>query len=204
VDADVGAGFVAISEIPVQTGGIMAQSDSLAAALLAVEYVKGLMTLGAENKFTDLVASFGQSFLCVMAIRSVDIAVPRDKADGSLQMPAILRGDAAKSADLGCGNCGEQTAVAFMYLKDSGVRPLDYTVSQDPGDHAFVVIGRAQGSDASNYKTWGGDAVVCDPWGDDAFPASDIPSKLYVGLSLKLRPWLGDNKFKFTSLYRLD
>src|SRR5438105_29150 len=105
------------------------------------------MALGASNKFADVLESFGQSYLCVLATRSVDISVPAEPGDDAYGERAFYRASAAKAADLGCGNCGEQAAVAFMYLKDAGVRPLDLMAYQDPGDHAFVVIGRVEGSD---------------------------------------------------------
>ena len=65
----------------------------------------------------------------------------------------------------GCGNCGELTAVAFMFLYNKGVRPLDYMALSDPADHAFVVIGRGGSrADDSVGGNWGDAAVVCDPW----------------------------------------
>jgi hypothetical protein len=66
----------------------------------------------------------------------------------------------------GAGNCGELAAIAFMYLEDAGVRPLDYMVfSNTPAyDHVWVVIGRANGSDPLRVSTWGAEAVWCDPW----------------------------------------
>jgi hypothetical protein len=65
----------------------------------------------------------------------------------------------------GCGNCGELTARAFMYLYHLGVRPLDYMVLKAPADHAFVVIGRrGKPDDDEMGLNWGKDAVVCDPW----------------------------------------
>lgn len=65
----------------------------------------------------------------------------------------------------GCGNCGEMTALTFMFLYDLGVRPLDFMVLISPADHAFVVIGR-DGKDEDDNKgtNWGASAVVCDPW----------------------------------------
>ena len=62
-----------------------------------------------------------------------------------------------------CGNCGENSALAFMWLYDQGVRPLDW-MNLGAADHAFVVIGRKPGA-AANWKAWGRDAVVCDSWG---------------------------------------
>lgn len=65
----------------------------------------------------------------------------------------------------GCGNCGEMTARAFIFLYDLGIRPLDFMVLINPADHAFVVIGRNGKADNNNMGTnWGDSAVVCDPW----------------------------------------
>jgi hypothetical protein len=65
----------------------------------------------------------------------------------------------------GCGNCGELTAVTFIYLYNLSIRPLDFMVLKPPADHAFVVIGRSGKSDDDSFgRNWGGDAVICDPW----------------------------------------
>ena len=42
----------------------------------------------------------------------------------------------------GCGNCGELTAISFMYLYNLNIRPLDFMALENTADHAFVVIGR--------------------------------------------------------------
>jgi hypothetical protein len=45
------------------------------------------------------------------------------------------------------------------------VRPLDFVALKDPADHACVVIGRKEGTDGDPIgRTWGRNAVVCDPW----------------------------------------
>jgi hypothetical protein len=68
--------------------------------------------------------------------------------------------------DKHCGNCGELSASAFMYLYHLGVRPLDYMVLKPPADHAFVVIGRPGSPRDDEFgRNWGKTAVVCDPWG---------------------------------------
>lgn len=74
-----------------------------------------------------------------------------------------LRVMARESANHGCANCGEFAAVAFVYLYDLGVRPLDY-MSLVGQDHAFVVLGRKKG-DPTTAAKWGPSAVVCDAWG---------------------------------------
>jgi hypothetical protein len=52
-----------------------------------------------------------------------------------------------------------------------------------PVDHAFVVVGRVQGSSAADPKTWGKEAVVCDPWHAEggAYLASDFLTRMYKG-----------------------
>jgi hypothetical protein len=65
----------------------------------------------------------------------------------------------------GLGNCWEQASIAFVYLRDHGASPIDFMFFTAPGyDHAFVIIGRAQFSNFSNLRTWGPNAVWCDPW----------------------------------------
>jgi hypothetical protein len=64
----------------------------------------------------------------------------------------------------GCGNCGVQSAVAFVRLRDHWkVFPLDW-VQVKGGDHGFVVVGRDKKTDPSNPATWNEEAVICDPW----------------------------------------
>jgi len=65
----------------------------------------------------------------------------------------------------GAGNCGELAAIAYTYLEDQGVHPLDYMVFTAPSyDHVWVIIDRAAGSNVLDLSTWGETAVWCDPW----------------------------------------
>lgn len=160
---------------------------NLSKARLAVDHVRSHMTVGAGNKFRDVARSMGRALLCVPASRSVDIAVPRGP------IPAWLRGAASKAKHVGCGNCGEQAALAFVDLYGRlHARPLDYMVRTN-ADHAFVVIGRARRSRIGNLMTWGNDAVVCDPWDNKAYAAWEIPTTMY-----------GGGVFKPTSVFRVD
>ncbi len=62
------------------------------------------------------------------------------------------------------GNCGVQSAVAFVRLRDHWkVFPLDW-VQLKNGDHGFVVVGRDGETDVSDPATWNDEAVICDPW----------------------------------------
>jgi hypothetical protein len=122
-----------------------------------VDYVKRAMKLGAGNKLRDVSSSFGGSVLCVLAQRSV---TSTQASSGSEHFLRVLAGAAENT---GCGNCGEQAAIAFIYLLDRNVRPLDYMALASPGDHAFVVVGRSAETDEHEPSTWKG-AFVCDPW----------------------------------------
>ena len=95
------------------------------------------------------------------------------------------------------GNCEMQSAVAFEFLKQFKV-PLDivflqmYSLNATKStkklaskeledarpDHVFVVIGRPKQTDATNYETWGRDAVVCDAWARRAYPAHRLGNEL--------------------------
>lgn len=68
---------------------------------------------------------------------------------------------ARQAASMGCGNCKEHSILAFMHLHQMGVRPIDHMSCHE--DHAFVVIGRQDGN-VNDWKNWGDNAVVCDPW----------------------------------------
>jgi hypothetical protein len=64
-----------------------------------------------------------------------------------------------------CGNCGEQASMAFIYLRDHGIRPLDYYEAEGIlTRHAFVIIGLDANIDKTDYKQWNKNAIMCDPW----------------------------------------
>lgn len=81
-----------------------------------------------------------------------------------------------------CGNCAEFSIVAFVYLYDRQVRPLDW-VSVKSGDHAFLIIGRKPG-DINDSSSWGADAAICDPWAQ-GFRSGDIASGAYPAAEIK-------------------
>lgn len=74
-----------------------------------------------------------------------------------------IRYVAASGRKAKCGNCGELSALAFIFLYDNGVRPLDWMEIKN-GDHNFVLIGRKKTRDITDPRTWGARCVVSDPW----------------------------------------
>jgi hypothetical protein len=146
-------------------------TSNLQWASLALDYVKRSVTVGLQKRIADELKSFGMAYVCVAAIRSVE------SADlSSLGPKAYIHRIAEILKTTGCGNCGEQSALAFTYLEENSVKPLDWMCRAN-GDHAFVVIGRDKHVSEANYNDWGKDAVVCDPWKGEAFPASETGKK---------------------------
>lgn len=75
------------------------------------------------------------------------------------------------------GNCWEQAMMAFVYLYDKGLRPLDFMAFSSGGyDHVWVGIGLHPGWQPDNLRSWGDEAVWCDPWQGDGvvFAVSDL------------------------------
>jgi hypothetical protein len=124
-----------------------------------------------------------------------DKEIAAKKATTTLDQFRIIANNAKKNA---CGNCGENSILAFMFLYDMGVRPLD-RMGVDK-DHAFVVIGRKAG-DVNDFKSWGDDAAVCDPWAQ-GFRFNDISSGTYSGKQFETRMTGLVGKFKIASDYR--
>jgi hypothetical protein len=95
-----------------------------------------------------------------------------------------MRIKAEHAKEGGCGNCGENSMLAFIFLWDMAVRPLDWM--EVDKDHQFVVIGRLDGL-SYEWAKWGPDAVICDPWGQGlergdisigTYPATQFESKM--------------------------
>lgn len=176
--------------------------NNLAAALEAVRFVKAKMVVGAKNKISDLWKSRGQSISCVNDLRENEDAYAATLAElAGTDDPLAAKNErlvefrAGLAAAYGCGNCAEQAALAFVYLRDKGVYPLDYMNKPDVvlgfGGHAFVVIGRAKGSRTDRPVTWGTTAAVADPHETaTAYPASKIDQYMPHA--------------KFVSLFRMD
>lgn len=83
----------------------------------------------------------------------------------------------------GVGNCHEQAAIAFEYLRDTGrekghnLACVTYRSQVKDEQHVFVVIGLEQRPDKLGFTygqipDWGFNAVVCDPWAHEWFRVS--------------------------------
>ena len=77
--------------------------------------------------------------------------------------------DSLMAKAYGAGNCGEQAAVAYMYLTkwpNQAVRPISYLLVPKSwvGNHAFVVLGPCANVGAGALTQWGPGTIICDPW----------------------------------------
>jgi hypothetical protein len=200
VCSDAGAEARGRSHHPFVEQDVGTLEDNLAIAWEAVRHVKGRMKFGAKNKLQDLLRSRGQSIDCVNDLRADEDKYAQSLARLAQDSPAsanerLIEFRAALAASHGCGNCAEQAALAFVYLRDKAIFPLDYMVKPDVflsfGGHAFVVVGRDRGSAADKPSTWGPSAAVADPHETaTAYPASKIEQHM--------------PKAKFESWIRMD
>lgn len=163
------------------------ESSNMQAARQANAEVKDKLTMGPGNRWY----SHPIAEACVNKTRRASIEeLNRSAKDIKRKAAAAGQGEAVEwakwegaiaiwaknAAKNHCGNCGEHAAVAFIYLRDRGVRPIEYMgyVSGIFEDHAFVVIGRKAQTDLGNPAKWGADVVICDPYYDKAYLATSI------------------------------
>jgi hypothetical protein len=139
-------------------------------ALGALAEVKSKMTIGASNKPSHPLDSLRAAH-CVDTMRTPIFAL---KSTHASLFYIKYMADAASKA--GCGNCEEQSAIAFMYLWDKGIRPLEW-VQLLNGNHRFVVIGRDPGDPPQDPAHWAPASCVCDPWNDAVYPASTLKKR---------------------------
>jgi hypothetical protein len=145
----------------------MSLKQNLAEAWQAVAFVKAKVK--ATDKWDDLISA-PQCFPIQVWNRMVDRGKGLERAG--------RRQDVAERAESsGCGNCGEQAAMAFEFLKQKNVFPLDYMTV---GHNAIVVIGIPDTGSSWNVADWGKDAVVCDPWHGMAYIGIEPDMRLFV------------------------
>ncbi|MCK0148695.1 hypothetical protein MWU54_01560 [Marivita sp. S6314] len=85
----------------------------------------------------------------------------------------FLKATAALAEKKDCGNCREFSASTFMYLVNAGyLGSIEWAQYKD-GDHAFVVLNRAETTDGGAPLTWGKDCWIADSWGDRVVQAKD-------------------------------
>jgi hypothetical protein len=140
----------------------------------AIAYVRRYMTIGASHKLTNVVGSLGESLICVSKLRS-------EYAGGAKF--ANWHDAVAENSRLGrlhgCGNCGEQSAIAYMFFFNNSMKPIDW-ITVNRADHQFTLLGCATGAGSYHWK-WGPRCVVVDPWNGECYPGSEIAKHRWSG-----------------------
>lgn len=147
----------------------MIHSEYAKAATNAIEHVKhkvryrGLNTGGGWIRNP---AEVPQKFSA--RIKSLRLGAARSAEYGGVFDAELYINEMAKLAvDSQTGNCSELSALAFLYLRDNGIRPIEYYgVIRGGWDHAFVVLNRDTNIAVPNFADWSYQAVCCDPLKD--------------------------------------
>ena len=158
----------------------MTLARNLNAAQAAVEYVKSL-GLKASNKISDRIAAAGGIQNVIGTNQGMRTGRLGPAGAGVRMSRAVafsnLRSGAAHYVAVGFGNCQEQAEIALVHLFDAGIRPLDLMYFSNPDyDHVWVGVGLHAGWRPENLRSWGAEAVWCDPWQGDgmAFSIDDF------------------------------
>ena len=155
----------------------------------AKDFVRSLLTNGSNAKKDAKVDPAVAMGLCD-ALRdellnriSTGVATNRihSRADARHgNAPVISRADlAAAQYELvqkyRYGHCAEQAGAASHYLREilHHRGPVEVGRWSETGNTA-VVIGRDPGSSPLDMRTWGKNAIMCDPWADEVYPLSDV------------------------------
>ena len=148
------------------------------AAMDACRYVKQNMKTGAANKpgkelDRGLIGHVG-AWLTVKTERSdIDITILR-RGIREWDVNRTMEVWAEKAMAYGAGNCGEQSALAFSYLKNRRVQPIDWAHFNNR-DHAFVLINRPKDFINQKLRENLDQVILCDPYYERTGPLSQFP-----------------------------
>jgi len=169
------------------------QEQNLRWARTAVKHVKTTCVIGASNRQDDEERTGGWSSACVSRMRG------ESGSGAATTWGALVRELAQDARNSRCGNCGEQAALAYEFLRTTlNATPIEYVMLDSKrkdgggvgvcdGDHVFVVIGRKTGdpigSDTAGVEVqkWNPETVICDPWANEVYQAFDLGVKAVCG-----------------------
>jgi hypothetical protein len=153
----------------------------------ALSYVKKQLTHGAYNSpiewlrpwqtIPSLIRQTSSGFDESLR-RGIDEIKARNLPEDQARV-AMIELWAKLALEMQAGNCGLQAAVAFKYLKDRAIAPIELMGFVTNGDHGFVLLNRRLDMDASSFAEWSHGAVICDPW------------KWRVGIAGMMQIWYG-------------
>lgn len=148
-----------------------ALSRNLKFAKSALRYVKRTCVYGAYNRREDLLRT-GEFNLKL-------IKESRDKMEFSLDLPMEIKKKASIALTQRAGNCDEQMCLTLLFLLTQQCYDLRI-IEMDGGDHTFVAIGLPPYCDLSKPETIPEDAVICDSWANEYYPAKEFVLKSFT------------------------
>lgn len=99
------------------------------------------------------------------------------------------------------GNCQELANQALDYLlsSDLDIEVEVFSFDGPKADHSFLVIGRDPNSNPNDINSWGRNAVICDPWANKVYQATEEEYKQNLKSSYREYKVLQNNKIKITA-----
>jgi hypothetical protein len=162
-------------------------------ALQAVKYAQKVMDIGSDNRLPQAYWGFPARKMCVTEMRDhvekelAELRRLRLQMKQDVGWKDQLEASASWAKLMGCGNCGEYSALAFVYLRDVlKARPLDW-MEYNNMQHAFVIVGRDSGTapTASNelfyppaIGKWNTSCIMCDAYYDRVLDYSHLVREL--------------------------
>jgi hypothetical protein len=146
---------------------MMSISQYLREAQAAVKFVQAHMTFGADNKLADKIRTGGANHWAIENMRADAESFMNDGNSWIAFKEEANKVDvrAWLAKHYGAGNCMEQSALAYVYLRDRKIAPLDWCrFDIRRKNHAFVILGAAAEIRLNNFAEWTRGAVLCDPW----------------------------------------
>lgn len=139
----------------------------LSEAKIALRYTKNALPLGAADNVSDQLRTGFTVNLALLPSRGFKNMGSAINAVFGVEESAIqyYRRVAYFAEEYGVGNCQEQAAVAFCYLVNRGVKPVELMYRTN---HLFVIVGRGpsprDAGSPDDPTTWANHCWVCDPW----------------------------------------
>jgi hypothetical protein len=161
------------------------------AAMDACNYVKQHMKIGAANnivkEFERGLIGHLDAWLTVKTERSeIDMAIlQKDIREWNVNGTMEIWAD--KALKYGAGNCGEQSALAFSYLKSRRIQPIDWA-HFNTRDHAFVLLNRPSDLKGHKLRESLDQVILCDPYYQKYGPLNKFPDYdvRVIGLNLHM------------------
>lgn len=176
----------------------MVFSEYLSAAKAAVRHVQGSVRYRGLNTGGGWIrhpTELTEKFVARAGLMWLDAVTRREYAHKEANWETFVDEWRKQALSTQTGNCSELSALAYRYLQEKGIRPVEYFgVYRGSWNHAFVILNRDQSVPIHDFAKWSYRAVVCDPlydragdagflatWYPKMFPLRDGDRKLVSG-----------------------